>query len=110
MRRQLAEFVRVGSLPDFRPGSVKAVQVDDRRLVVANLDGRLYALSNACPHAGLPMSGGYLHGAAIVCPFHGSFFKLEDGEPAGGPATDALETYAVRVEGNDVLVALVSQG
>jgi 3-phenylpropionate/trans-cinnamate dioxygenase ferredoxin subunit len=51
------------------------------------------------------MSGGYLHDDAIVCPFHGSFFRLEDGEPTGGPATDALDVYEVRVEGEDVLVA-----
>jgi 3-phenylpropionate/trans-cinnamate dioxygenase ferredoxin subunit len=102
----VAEFVKVGSLRDFRAGSVRGVDLDGRRIVIANAGGKLFALSNACPHVGLPMSGGYLHeDEAIVCPFHGSFFKLEDGEPIGGPATDALEVYEVRVEGEDVLVA-----
>jgi 3-phenylpropionate/trans-cinnamate dioxygenase ferredoxin subunit len=98
-------FVKVGSLREFTPGSVRGVEVDGTRIVIANAGGRLYALSNACPHVGLPMSGGYLHESAIVCPFHGSFFKLDDGEPIGGPATDALEVYEVRVEGDDVLVS-----
>jgi 3-phenylpropionate/trans-cinnamate dioxygenase ferredoxin subunit len=98
-------FVKVGSLREFTPGSVRGVEVDGTRIVIANAGGRLYALSNACPHVGLPMSGGYLHDSAIVCPFHGSFFKLDDGEPIGGPATDALEVYEVRVEGDDVLVS-----
>jgi 3-phenylpropionate/trans-cinnamate dioxygenase ferredoxin subunit len=101
----VANFVRVGSLNEFRPGSVRGVEVDGKRVVIANAGGTLHALSNACPHAGLPMSGGYLHDHAIVCPFHGSFFRLEDGEPTGGPATDALDVYEVRVEGEDVLVA-----
>jgi nitrite reductase/ring-hydroxylating ferredoxin subunit len=51
------------------------------------------------------MSGGYLQDGAIVCPFHGSFFQLVDGKPVGGPATDALDVYEVRVEGDDVFVA-----
>jgi len=101
----VAEFVRVGALSEFTPGSVKAAEVDGTRIVIANSGGKLHALSNACPHVGLPMSGGYLHDGAIVCPFHGSFFKLDDGEPIGGPASDALDTYEVRIEGEDVLVA-----
>ena len=101
----MAEFVRIGSLREFAPGSVRGVDVDGARIVVVNHGGKLYALGNACTHVGLPMSGGYLHEDAIVCPFHGSFFKLEDGEAIGGPATDALPVYAVRVEGEDVLVA-----
>jgi 3-phenylpropionate/trans-cinnamate dioxygenase ferredoxin subunit len=101
----MAEFVKVGSLHEFTWGSVRGVEVAGTRVVIVNAGGRLYALSNACTHVGLPMAGGYLHDAAIVCPFHGSFFNLEDGEPSGGPATDALEVYEVRIEGNDVLVA-----
>jgi 3-phenylpropionate/trans-cinnamate dioxygenase ferredoxin subunit len=92
-------------LSEFAPGSVRGVEVDGTRIVIANAGGRLFALSNACTHVGLPMSGGYLEAGAIVCPFHGSFFKLHDGEPIGGPATDTLDVYELRVEGDDVLVA-----
>jgi len=102
----MAEFVRVGSLNEFAPNSVRGVDLDGTRIVLVNAGGKLYALSNACTHVGLPMSGGYLHENAIVCPFHGSFFQLQDGEALGGPATDALPVYAVRVEGEDVLVAV----
>jgi 3-phenylpropionate/trans-cinnamate dioxygenase ferredoxin subunit len=98
-------FVRVGSLLEFTPGSVRGVEVDGTRVVIANAGGHLYALSNACTHVGLPMSGGYLQDGAIVCPFHGSFFQLDDGKPVAGPATDALDVYEVRVEGDDVFVA-----
>ncbi len=101
----MAEFVKVGTLSEFGLGSIKGVDVDGVRVVIANAGGKLHALSNSCTHVGLPMAGGYLHEGAIVCPFHGSFFKLEDGSPIGGPASDALDVYEVRVEGKDVLVA-----
>jgi nitrite reductase/ring-hydroxylating ferredoxin subunit len=104
----LAEYVAVGKLSEFTPGSVRGVEVNGIRLVIANNGGRLYALSSACTHAGLPLADGYVQEEALVCPFHGSFFKLEDGGPIGGPASDALDVFEVRIDGDNVMVAPVS--
>jgi nitrite reductase/ring-hydroxylating ferredoxin subunit len=101
----LPEYVVVGKLAEFTPGSVRGVDVNGKRVVIANAGGKLYALSNACPHVGLPLDGGYLQDGALVCPFHGSFFRVDDGEPIGGPADGALDVFDVRVDGDDVLVA-----
>jgi 3-phenylpropionate/trans-cinnamate dioxygenase ferredoxin subunit len=102
----VADFVKVGSLGDFAPGSLRAVEVDGSRVVVANVGGRLYAVSNACTHVGLPLAPGYIVDRSIVCPFHGSMFDLESGEASDGPADDPVTVYTVRVDGDDVLVSL----
>ena len=103
----MAEFVRVGALGLFRPGVARECEVGGKRLLVVNANGTLYAVSNVCPHVSLPLIGGYIDEAAIVCPFHGSSFKLATGEGVDGPAHgDAIDVFAVRVEGDDVLVAI----
>jgi nitrite reductase/ring-hydroxylating ferredoxin subunit len=42
----------------------------------------------------------------LECPKHGSTFDLRTGEACSLPATKAVPVYAVRVEGDDVLLEL----
>ena len=102
----MAEFNKAGSVSQFAPGAITECEVGGKRVVVVNVDGTLYAVSNMCPHVSLPLSGGFLSADTIVCPFHGSTFKLTTGECIQGPAAgDSLDVYEVRVEGGDVLIA-----
>ena len=47
---------------------------------------------------------GDVEDGAIECWLHGSLFDLKTGQPSGLPATKPVPTYAVTVEGDDVLV------
>ncbi len=40
----------------------------------------------------------------VVCPLHGSAFRVTDGEVPSPPATNGLTVYPVKVEGNNVLI------
>ena len=101
----MAEFIKVGSLSQFQPGvlnevmSMARVHRRQRRRQGLRREQRL----SPCR----PADGGRLGVEdRIVCPFHGSAFKLATGEGVDGPATgDSIDVYAVRVEGDDVLVA-----
>jgi nitrite reductase/ring-hydroxylating ferredoxin subunit len=44
-------------------------------------------LENTCSHAGGPLNEGTVEGGDVICPWHGSRFRLRDGAVAGGPAT-----------------------
>ena len=46
-------------------------------------DGALYALKDACPHKGGPLSQGIVHGRAVTCPLHNWSIDLATGEPLG---------------------------
>jgi 3-phenylpropionate/trans-cinnamate dioxygenase ferredoxin subunit len=41
---------------------------------------------------------------AVECPLHGSAFNVETGDPDAPPATEAVQVFAVTVDGDDVLV------
>ena len=102
----MADFVRVASLSDVSPGAVMLVEVDGDQIALVNVDGELYAVADECSHEGCSLSEGDVDGPMLVCPCHGSDFDVTTGEPASPPAYEPLATYAVRVEGDDVLVGI----
>lgn len=63
----------------------------------------VYALNNACPHKGGPLSEGIVHGASVTCPLHNWVFSLETGE-AQGADVGRVEKYAARVEDGRILL------
>lgn len=60
--------------------------------------GRVHALSAVCTHAGGPLDEGTLVDGCVKCPWHGSEFRLDDGEVKRGPASVAQPVWDVKVE------------
>ena len=52
--------------PELAPGELRAVEVAQRRIVLCNAEGRVYALEDRCPHADVALSGGRLDGSVLV--------------------------------------------
>jgi nitrite reductase (NADH) small subunit len=46
-------------------------------------DSQLFALWDACPHKGGPLSNGIVHGHAVACPLHNWNIDLASGQPTG---------------------------
>lgn len=87
------------------PGQAKEFPCGDRMVCVANVNGTLSALDNVCLHRGGPLGQGYLEDGKIVCPWHGWQFDAATGQLGHNPAAKT-KTYALRTEGEDVLVDL----
>ncbi len=64
----------------------------------------LHALEDKCPHKGGPLSQGIVHGDCVTCPLHNMVIGLGDGA-ARGADEGAVARYAVRREGDSVLLA-----
>jgi len=92
---QKNEFL-VGDVP---PGKTALVIVADEPVAIYNVDGKFYATSNTCTHAGGPLSKGKLTGDTIVCPWHGSCFDVTSGAVRCGPAQEPVASYRVNVDG-----------
>lgn len=97
-------FEEVAQTSELPPGKIKMVKIDGKEIWVANIDGMYFAHPNKCTHAGGPVGRGKLNGAVIQCPFHGSKFDVRTGAVVGPPATLALPSYSVRVEGTGIWV------
>ncbi len=97
-------FLKVAKLPEIPAGSLKHVEIGGRALALANVDGRIYALDNTCPHRGGPLSMGFLDKETIECPLHGWQFNLDTGKCVFNQTS--VPTFPVMVDGDDVLVDL----
>jgi nitrite reductase/ring-hydroxylating ferredoxin subunit len=74
------EFIAVGMMDDFPEGKLRNVKVAGEDVVVANVGGRLYAISECCTHKGAPLAEGELEGTVVICPWHGgSSTSLREG-------------------------------
>ncbi len=100
--------VRVCGTADVAPGTARRFDVDGRRLCVVHLGDDWYVIGDECSHADYSLSEGdvWPDEREIECPKHGSTFSLSTGEPQTLPATQPVPVYAVRAEGDDVLVTL----
>jgi nitrite reductase/ring-hydroxylating ferredoxin subunit len=102
----VAEFVTVtgGATPD--SGTLTAFDVGGERVAVVNLEGRLYAFDDLCPHRQCSLAEGRLEGAVVTCPCHGSQFEVTTGGRLRGPAVRGVRAFAVRVEAGDLQVEI----
>jgi 3-phenylpropionate/trans-cinnamate dioxygenase ferredoxin component len=90
-------FVAVTRTESVVPGKFVRVVVDEHPYVIANVNGRFYAVEDNCSHEDYPLSYGCLEGERIKCSLHGSRFSLIDGRPLDAPAETPIGTYRCRV-------------
>ena len=108
-----SDFVKVGEKSEFVPGTLKSVKAGGREVVVANVNGALYALSPKCTHAGGNLSEGSLEGNVVTCPRHHAKFDVTTGKLVSPPKLGFLHpkandetAYQVKVEQDSVFVKL----
>jgi nitrite reductase/ring-hydroxylating ferredoxin subunit len=101
----MAGFVKVASVGDIPAGEMLIVQVNGDEVVLANVDGRMYAFGNDCSHRGGPLGEGILEGDTVECPWHQARFNVTSGHVVDPPATDPVPSFDVEIDGNDIKVA-----
>jgi nitrite reductase/ring-hydroxylating ferredoxin subunit len=97
-------FVAVARVSELAAGEMKFAAVDGQRIVVANVEGRFYALRDVCGHRNAPLSRGRLVGHLIECPLHFALFDVRTGKLVDGPISADVPAYEVRVDGETVYV------
>jgi len=100
----MSDFVRVAAASDLADGEMRQVQADGTDVLLSRVDGAFHACTAFCTHYGAPLATGVLDGTTVVCPWHHAAFDVASGALCEPPAPDALRTFEVRVEGDDVLV------
>lgn len=100
----MPQFHCVAKASQLQPGSCLCVEVQGRRIALFNLDGQFYAIDDVCTHQAGPLSEGLIEGDEVICPWHGARFKIKSGENTSPPAHEGVETFRVRVVGEDIEV------
>ena len=79
------EFVEVAKVHEITNGKMKHVDVNGKEVLLANIDGRFYAMSDRCGHMNALLSMGNLKGNFVTCPFHGARFDVTNGKKLSEP-------------------------
>jgi nitrite reductase/ring-hydroxylating ferredoxin subunit len=114
-------------------GNMKHVEINEKEIVIANLDGKFYAFADRCGHMNARLSRGNINQNVVTCPFHAAKFDITSGKKIAEPVleippgmdplpptwqkymefvgqemqyikTDDQETYEVKIEGDSIKI------
>ena len=91
---------------DVPPGEAAAFTIEGQKIALFNVEGTYYVIGDTCTHRGGPLSEGDVQGTTVTCPWHGAHFDLKTGAVLGPPAQNAVPSYRVMVEGDDIKVEI----
>jgi 3-phenylpropionate/trans-cinnamate dioxygenase ferredoxin subunit len=100
------KWYRVGSVEEIQEEEMLTLVVDDRHILVYDVDGAFYATDGLCTHEQAPLIDGYLDEEIIECPKHNARFHVCTGKALRRPAREDLKTYAVKVEASELFVGI----
>jgi len=101
-----ARYVRVGKASDVPAGRAEVFDVEDRKIAVFRLEDGFFAIEDICTHDGGPLAEGEIEEDQVICPRHGARFDIKTGAALTLPAVTPVESYPVRVEGNELFIGL----
>jgi 3-phenylpropionate/trans-cinnamate dioxygenase ferredoxin subunit len=100
----MEDWIKVATLEECPPGSLRSVMVGMEPVVLANVDGSIYAVVDRCSHEDLPLSDGEIEDGILVCQYHGARFDPATGAARALPAVKPIKTYPVEVRDDGVYV------
>lgn len=61
-------------------GDLATAKAGDKEILLAKVDGKIYAIDNACGHLAYPLNEGRLDGHVVTCLWHFARFDVRTGE------------------------------
>jgi len=100
-------YIAVAQLSELKPGHTKKICLPDHGpILLANVDGQIYAVDDTCTHEDSSLSLGCLRKDKVKCTLHGSWFSVVTGEPSEEPADEPLRCYPVKLEDQTIHINL----
>jgi toluene monooxygenase system ferredoxin subunit len=96
-------FQRVAKITDVWSGEMMGLEVNGEHVLLVNVDDRIYAYADVCPHQKSRLSEGTLTDKVLRCERHHWEFDACSGSGVN-PRNACLKLFPIRVEGEDILV------
>ena len=98
--------IRVMEGKTLNPGQMVRISVELQAVLLANVEGTLFAIEDKCSHEDASLYNGALKGDCVECPLHGSRFDLKTGQPKEEPATEPVKTFPVERQGDEIYILI----
>lgn len=96
-------FQKAAKVENLWSGEMLGVEVNGERVLLVNVDNRIYAYADSCPHQKSRLSEGALADKILRCATHHWEFDVCAGSGVN-PQNTCLKVFPIRVEGDDILV------
>jgi toluene monooxygenase system ferredoxin subunit len=105
LERNTVTLRKVASLDDLWSGEMMSLDVRGNSILLLNVNDRVYAYANACPHQKSPLSEGTLTGTTLRCARHHWEFDVCTGRGVN-PQDACLKVFPVTIESGDIFLDL----
>jgi toluene monooxygenase system ferredoxin subunit len=96
-------FKKVAKMEDLWSGEMMGLEVNGERVLLVNVDNRVYAYADICPHQMSRLSEGTLTEKLLRCARHHWEFNVCTGSGIN-PRSACLRLFPIRVDGEDIFV------
>ncbi len=104
MENRTPAWVKVAELSEVPEGKPKAIKMGEgRSIALFNVDGKIYATDNQCPHMGYPLTRGTVRNGILTCDWHRRSFDLEGGG-CFHVECDDLKVFPVDIRGDEIWI------
>jgi 3-phenylpropionate/trans-cinnamate dioxygenase ferredoxin component len=107
------KYVKVAQTNELSAGNKKKIFLENKAILLTNIQGNYYAIDNTCPHMGGSLYDGNLNGNKITCPRHGSVFDVRTGKVVHRGKilfvkvkVNDVEIYPIKIEETDILIGI----
>jgi nitrite reductase (NADH) small subunit len=99
-----ATWIDIGAISDIPLRGARLVKSAAGCIAVFRVaENEAFAIDDACPHKGGPLSQGIVHGRAVTCPLHNWVIALDTGTAQGADAGQ-VKTYPLKIEKGRILL------
>ncbi len=99
-------FQAVAPLDQVPAGTMRAFDLDGVRVLIANVDGEIYAARNQCPGSMAPLDLGSFMPPIVICPWHNEAYDVRTGKRADGLPGQSLQVLPVALLDGSIQVAV----
>ena len=106
-------LIKVAEISQIPIGKMELFKVEDKNILICNLNGKFYAMDGKCTHRGGDLSKGNLEGNVVTCPRHHSKFDVTTGKVISHPKVPLLhpkikdeKTYQIIIQNENIMVKL----
>jgi nitrite reductase/ring-hydroxylating ferredoxin subunit len=79
------EFLKVAKKSEVHLGKMIHVEIHGKEIMIANVDGKFYAINDRCGHMNVRLSMGTLTNTVVTCPAHFARFDVTTGKLISEP-------------------------
>lgn len=90
----------VARLAEVPPGTIREVEMEGTRILLANVAGAIYAVPNSCPGSMAPLSLGSFSPPVITCPWHNDAFDIRTGQRVDNTPGPPLTLLPIEIDGD----------